>query len=92
LALLLRAPVELRGRLPEAGRAGDVLGYMGSTGNAEGGPEHLHFQMSTPEGETVDPYDYLLQAQRGGGIGGARFPWLAIGAAIAAAWYFWRRK
>jgi murein DD-endopeptidase MepM/ murein hydrolase activator NlpD len=80
------------GAFPRRVAAGEVLGRMGSTGNAAGGPQHLHFQMATPDGVTVDPYDYLLRAQRGGGIGGARFPWLAVGAAIVAAWYFWRRK
>jgi len=81
------------GVFPRRVGAGDVLGYMGNTGNASGGPEHLHFQMATPDGVTVDPYGYLLQAQRGGvGVRQSRFPWLAVGAAAAAAvWYVWRK-
>lgn len=38
--------------------AGDVLGFVGNTGNAANGPAHLHFQIR--EGSlVVDPYEPL---------------------------------
>ena len=47
-------------------RVGEVLGYVGDTGNAGSGNFHLHFGLTrtTPEqrwyqGEDVDPYPYL---------------------------------
>lgn len=41
-------------------RVGDVLGYVGNTGNASGGPTHLHFQIR--RGDTyIDPFDQLRE-------------------------------
>jgi peptidoglycan LD-endopeptidase LytH len=48
---------------------GDVIGYVGTTGNARGGPPHLHFQVMRYrderrywEGEPIDPFPYFATA------------------------------
>jgi murein DD-endopeptidase MepM/ murein hydrolase activator NlpD len=42
-------------------RAGDVLGYVGNTGNARTTPPHLHFGVYAPR--AVDPHPYLHEPQ-----------------------------
>ena len=45
--------------------AGDVLGYVGNTGNARGGPPHLHFGVYAMGAGSVDPLPYVCDAPCG---------------------------
>ncbi len=42
--------------------AGQVIGLMGDSTNAEDTAPHIHFELHDPAGNPVDPYDYLIAA------------------------------
>lgn len=44
-------------------RAGQIIAYMGDSGNAESTRPHLHFEIEDPEGNPFNPY-FSLQAAR----------------------------
>jgi len=44
-------------------RAGDVIGYMGDTGDARGTPFHLHFEIHPDAGWAVPPIAYVTAWQ-----------------------------
>lgn len=45
-------------------RKGDLLGYVGNTGNAISTPPHLHFQIVSND-EALNPYPHLLRSAGG---------------------------
>ncbi|HKY15981.1 MAG TPA: LysM peptidoglycan-binding domain-containing protein [Microthrixaceae bacterium] len=41
---------------------GDVIGYVGATGNAAGTPSHLHLEMRPQTGRPINPYSHMRGA------------------------------
>ncbi len=39
---------------------GSLIGYVGNTGNAAGGPAHLHFEIHSASGVPTDPFPRLI--------------------------------
>ena len=44
--------------------AGQFLGFMGDSGNAEGDGSHLHFEIHRPNGIPIDPFNSLQAARK----------------------------
>ena len=44
--------------------AGQLLGWMGDSGNSEGSVPHAHVEIHRPDGAAINPYWSLRQAQR----------------------------
>ena len=40
-------------------RAGDVIGFVGNTGDAEPTPPHLHFEVHLPDGTAINPFPVI---------------------------------
>ena len=49
-------------RVGDTVRAGQLVGWMGDSGNAEGTSPHLHFEIRRPDGSAMNPYASLLAA------------------------------
>jgi len=41
---------------------GQLIGWVGDSGNAEGGPSHLHFEIDGPDKSIINPYASLVAA------------------------------
>lgn len=50
---------ELRVKEGQSVTRGEVLGTVGTTGNAHGTPPHLHFEVKPGNGASIDPYALL---------------------------------
>jgi hypothetical protein len=54
---------------------GEVIGWVGDSGNAEETVSHLHFELRMPDGQAVDPRPSLLAAQAGTQFGQPQPSW-----------------
>lgn len=51
--------------------AGQLIGYVGDSGDAEETPPHVHFELADPSGVTVNAYNSLKNATHVGAAAGA---------------------
>lgn len=79
-------------------RAGDVVGFVGDTGNAKGGPPHLHLEVHPDgrrgRGTAVNPFPLLVDVAPPGAAPrrrGGPFP-LGPLLLLALVWYSQRRR
>lgn len=77
-------------------RAGQLLGYLGDTGNAKGSCPHLHIAVTDPRGNKVDPYPALLEVfNRLGYVGtpigwsSNRWLWWLLAAGVVGGGAYW---
>ena len=56
------------GAYPRRVAAGDELGAVGTSGNAQGKTPHVHFEVHPNGGDAVDPFPFLVAVQSGGRV------------------------
>ncbi len=55
-------------RVGDRVQSGDVIGYLGDSGNAERTPNHLHFEIQPPKSGSINPTASLVAAQEAGRV------------------------